>query len=321
MEFIAAYTSYVERELKKISIPDLPLTLYDPIRYFLQIGGKRMRPVLTLLGAELFGLGKERAIHAALAVEIFHNFTLIHDDIMDAAPLRRGYETVHIKWNSNTAILSGDMLMIKAYQLLEQQEGNLRLLLEAFNKTSVEICEGQQMDMDYQEKTAVSISDYIEMIRLKTSVLLGCALELAAIIANASEDDRKHIYNFGVYVGLAFQIQDDILDLYADPDKFGKQTGGDVIANKKTILYLLARENASDEQLKKLNALSIEQNGQLKVHETRQIFDEIGVKNKSVDMMNHYFFLAQQEMNKVSVPDKNKLLLNQISEYLLKRDV
>lgn len=321
MEFIAAYTSYVERELKKISIPDLPLTLYDPIRYFLQIGGKRMRPVLTLLGAELFGLEKERAIHAALAVEIFHNFTLIHDDIMDAAPLRRGYETVHIKWNSNTAILSGDMLMIKAYQLLEQQEGNLRLLLEAFNKTSVEICEGQQMDMDYQERTAVSISDYIEMIRLKTSVLLGCALELAAIIANASEDDRKHIYNFGVYVGLAFQIQDDILDLYADPDKFGKQTGGDVIANKKTILYLLARENASDEQLNKLNALSIEQNGQLKVHETRQLFDEIGVKNKSVDMMNHYFFLAQQEMNKVSVPDKNKLLLNQISEYLLKRDV
>ena len=177
------------------------------------------------------------------------------------------------------------------------------------------------MDMDYQEKTAVSINDYIEMIRLKTSVLLGCALELAAIIANASEDDRKHIYNFGVYVGLAFQIQDDILDLYADPDKFGKQTGGDVIANKKTILYLLARENASDEQLKKLNALSIEQNGQLKVYETRQLFDEIGVKNKSVDMMNHYFFLAQQEMNKVSVPDKNKLLLNQISEYLLKRDV
>lgn len=146
MEFISAYTTYIERELKKISIPDLPLTLYDPIRYFLQIGGKRMRPVLTLLGAELFGLEKEKAIHAALAVEIFHNFTLIHDDIMDAAPLRRGYTTVHIKWNSNTAILSGDMLMIKAYQLLEKQEGNLRLLLETFNKASVEICEGMQIN-------------------------------------------------------------------------------------------------------------------------------------------------------------------------------
>lgn len=321
MEFISAYTSYIERELKKINIPDLPLTLYDPIRYFLQIKGKRMRPVLTLLGAELFGVEKEKAIYAALAVEIFHNFTLIHDDIMDNAPLRRGYQTVHIKWNSSTAILSGDMLMIKAYQLLEQQEGNLRLLLETFNKTSVEICEGQQMDMDYQERENITISDYIEMIRLKTSVLLGCALELAAIIANASENDRKHIYNFGVYVGLAFQIQDDILDLYADPDKFGKQTGGDVIANKKTILYLLARENANDQQLNKLNALSIEQNKQQKISETKRLFDEIGVKNKSVEMMNNYFFMAQHEMNKINVPEKNKLLLNQISEYLLRRDV
>lgn len=321
MEFISSYTGYIERELKKISIPDLPLTLYDPIRYFLQIGGKRMRPVLTLLGAELFGIEKEKAIYAALAVEVFHNFTLIHDDIMDDAPLRRGYQTVHLKWNPNTAILSGDMLMIKAYQLLEQQEGSLRLLLETFNKTSVEICEGQQMDMDYQERENISIDDYIEMIRLKTSVLLGCALELSAIIANASESDRKHIYNFGVYVGLAFQIQDDILDLYADPDKFGKQIGGDVIANKKTILYLLAKENATGQQLNKLNTLSVEPNRQQKVSETKQLFDEIGVKDKSVDLMNHYFFLAQEEMRNVNVPEKNKFLLNQISEYLLRRDV
>lgn len=321
MKFIPAYTDYIESELKKLDFPESPSALYDPLRYFLQIGGKRMRPILTLLGTELFGLEKEKAIHAALAIEVFHNFTLIHDDIMDEAPLRRGFQTVHTKWNSTTAILSGDALMIKAYQLLQNQEGDLRQLLFSFNKTAVEVCEGQQLDMDFESRADIEIKDYIEMIRLKTSVLLGAALELAAIIANTTIENRTHIYNFGVNVGLAFQIQDDILDLYADPEKFGKQVGGDVLANKKTILYLLARKHATPGQLDKLRELADEPDDIKKITGTKQLFDDIGVKHMSIDMANHYFSLAQKEMNQIDVPQKNKIPLTELSQYLLKREI
>lgn len=321
MEFIPAYTGYIENELKKIGLPVSPSGLYDPIRYFLQIGGKRMRPILTLLGTELFGLEKEKAIHAALAIEVFHNFTLIHDDIMDEAPLRRGFKTVHTKWDASTAILSGDVLMVKAYQLLETQEGDLRQLLHVFNKTAVEVCEGQQMDMDFETRADISIDEYTEMIRLKTSVLLGGALELAAIISNTSPENRKHIYNFGVNVGLAFQIQDDLLDLYADPEKFGKQVGGDVLANKKTMLYLLARNNANQEQLNKLKGLEQEKDHAKKIAGTKQIFDEIGAKKLSLNIINHYFALAEQEMDNINVPIKNKVMLTELSKYLLNREV
>lgn len=321
MEFIPIYTGYIESELKKIYFPKSPSGLYDPIRYFLRIGGKRMRPVLTLLGAELFGLERERVIHAALAIEVFHNFTLIHDDIMDVAPLRRKFETVHTKWNVSTAILSGNVLMIKAYQLLEQQEGDLKQLLQTFNKTAVEVCEGQQLDMDFESRTDISIEDYINMIRLKTSVLLGGALELSAIVANTSTENRQYLYNFGINIGLAFQIQDDILDLYADPDKFGKQVGGDVLANKKTMLYLLAKKHATAEQLNKLQALAEEKNISKKIAETKQLFDEIGVKELSSRIVNHYFSIAKEEMNKIDVPEKNKIRLTELSEHILKREV
>lgn len=321
MEFISKYTDYVEKELQKIDFPESPLGLYESLSYFLQIGGKRMRPILTLLGTELFGVPKEKAIHAALAVELFHNFTLIHDDIMDEAPLRRGFETVHQKWDSNTAILSGDTLMIKAYQLLEQQQGDLPTMFFAFNKTAIEVCEGQQLDVDFAERTDVEIDDYIEMIRLKTSVLLGGALELAAIVAETTTENRTRLYNFGVNVGLAFQIQDDILDLYADPSKFGKQIGGDVVANKKTILYLLAKKYADTNQLERLEQFSKETDKTKKIAETKRLFDEIGVKDKSLEMVNHYFHLAKQQMEEIDVPAENKIPLTNLSNYLLKREV
>lgn len=321
MEFIPVYTRYIEQELKKIDIPDSPKELYDPLRYFLQIGGKRMRPILTLLGAELFGMEKEKALNAALAVEVFHNFTLIHDDIMDNAPLRRGYETVHTKWNSSTAILSGDVLMVKAYQLLEKQEGDLRKLLKSFNRTATEVCEGQQVDMNFETRSDITVDEYIDMIRLKTSVLLGGALELAAIIAETSEQNTTHLYNFGVNVGIAFQIQDDILDLYADPEKFGKQVGGDVVANKKTILFLLAKKHSNTSQLNKLNQLEKEENASDKITQTKALFDEMEVKQKSLDLVNYYFSLARKEMNEIEVPFENKEKLTQLSEYLLNREI
>lgn len=321
MEFIPAYTNYIEKELKKIELSDSPGELYDPIRYFLQIGGKRMRPILTLLGAELFGMEKEKALNAALAIEVFHNFTLIHDDIMDNAPLRRGYETVHTKWNPSTAILSGDVLMVKAYQLLEKQEGDLRQLLKSFNRTATEVCEGQQIDMNFEVRSDITVDEYIGMIRLKTSVLLGGALELAAIIAKTSEQNKTHLYNFGVNIGIAFQIQDDILDLYADPEKFGKQIGGDVVANKKTILFLLAKKYATTNQLQKLHKLATEKNVSDKINLTKVLFDEMSVKQKSLDLVHYYFSLAKKEMNEIDVYPENKEKLNQLSNYLLNREI
>lgn len=320
MEFISLYTNYIENELKKIDLPPSPARLYEPIRYFLSIGGKRMRPILTLLGAELFGLDKEKVINSALAVEALHNFTLLHDDIMDEAPLRRGFETVHKKWDANTAILAGDVLMVKAYQLLERQEGDLRQLLAVFNKTAVEVCEGQQLDMDFEKRSAITVKEYVEMIRLKTSVLLGGALELSAVIAGAGSKNRQHIYNFGVNVGLAFQIQDDILDLYADPGKFGKQVGGDVLSNKKTMLYLLAKEYADDKQQEKMEELVSETDPAKKIAGMKALFDQVGVKELALKQVNHYFSTAQQEMVQIDLPSENKSRLTKLSNFLLNRE-
>lgn len=321
MDFIQSYTNYIEEEIKKIKIPQQPIGLYDPVRYFLQIGGKRMRPILTLLGAEMFGLKKEDAIRASIAIECFHNFTLVHDDIMDEAPLRRGHETIHKKWDINSAILSGDILMIMAYQLLAGQKGDLKELMGVFSKVAIEVCEGQQMDMDFEKRDDISIAEYTKMIQLKTSVLLGAALELSAIIAGASKKDRKHIYNFGVNIGLAFQIQDDVLDLYADPKKFGKQVGGDVLANKKTMLYLMARDNATSSQLAYLKQLQLENNPSKKIENTINLFDEINAKELSLKMVYHYFSVAQNEINGIDVPEQSKEKLRNLSNFLLNRDV
>ena len=321
MQELAVYTRLLETELEKLEFPTHPVNLYEPLRYFLQIGGKRMRPILTLMGAELFGTLKENALPAALAVEIFHNFTLIHDDIMDAAPKRRNKETVHTKWNSNIAILSGDVLFVKGFQLLaKQQPDHLPALLDVFNTTAIEVCEGQQMDMDFESRENVSISEYIEMIRLKTSVLLGCALEMGAIIANGSKEDAKLLYNFGQHIGVAFQIQDDILDLYADPEKFGKQVGGDVISNKKTLLNLKAKEMADPVQLELLRQLSMESDLAFKVQKTREMYDQIGVKEACEAYMQEAYKDALLSIEQITVSESAKKPLLALAANLMHRD-
>lgn len=321
MDFIKSYTQLIEDEIKQLQLPASPQNLYDPLRYFMQIGGKRMRPILAILGAELFGKSKNHAINAAMAVEVFHNFTLIHDDIMDEAPLRRGNQTVHTKWNSNIAILSGDVLMVKAYELLAQQEtGDLRKMLQLFNKTAIEVCEGQQMDMDFETRENVTVVEYTEMIRLKTSVLLGCALELGAMTANASDADCKNIYDFGENLGIAFQIQDDVLDLYADPEKFGKQVGGDVLSNKKTMLYLKAKENANAQQSEILKQLYHLQDPIAKVEQTRQLFDQIGAKESCFEVMEFYYQKALTALNSMSIDEEKKKVLVELGDFLLVRE-
>ena len=316
------YTVLIEKELERIDFPSSPSNLYDPLRYFLKIGGKRMRPILTLLGAEAFGIDKEKALNAALAIEVFHNFSLIHDDIMDDAPLRRGQETVHEKWNNNIAILSGDVLLVKAYQLIAKNDHqSLPEILDIFNRTAVEVCEGQQMDMDFESRDNVSIDEYIEMIRLKTSVLLGCALETGAIVAGASKSDAKLIYEFGQQIGIAFQIQDDILDLYADPEKFGKQVGGDVICNKKTLLLLKAFEIANETQTAQLNALLAEQDLVLKVKAVRTLFDELGIREICKGIMNDHYNKAKLAMNQLSISEESKKPLLELAAYLMEREV
>lgn len=320
MDFLPIYTKYIETQLSTLNLPTTPKSLYEPLSYFLKIGGKRIRPILTLLGAEMFGLKKEQAVHAALAIELLHNFSLVHDDIMDNAPLRRGQKTVHQKWNLNVAILSGDAIFIKAYELLQQQEGDLRELLKSFNKAAIEICEGQQMDMDFESQDEISIDDYIQMIRLKTSVLLGCALEMAAIIAGCSEQDRKHCYDFGVNIGLSFQIQDDILDLYGEPEKFGKQIGGDVIENKKTILYLLAKKLANTEQLIELHSIKNELDNTKKIEKTKLLFETLNVRQSAEDVANNYYNKALFHLQHIQVNAENKLQLSQLSNFLLNRN-
>jgi len=316
------YTALIEQELERIDFPSRPSNLYDPLRYFLKIGGKRMRPILTLLGAEAFGINKDQAIHSALAIEVFHNFSLIHDDIMDDAPLRRGQETVHEKWNSSIAILSGDVLLVKAYQLIAKNDPkSLPIILDLFNKTAVEVCEGQQMDMDFESRDNVSIDEYIEMIRLKTSVLLGCALETGAIVAEASHKEAKLIYEFGEQIGIAFQIQDDILDLYADPEKFGKQVGGDVISNKKTLLLLKAFEIANEIQKAKLNTLLAEKELELKVKGVRALFDEMGIREICKEIMNDHYYKAKIAINQISISEESKMPLLELAAYLMEREV
>ena len=321
MQEISAYTAYIEKEIAGLDFPLTPSNLYDPLRYFMQLGGKRMRPILTLLGTELFGKKKEKAINAALSVETFHNFSLIHDDIMDEAPLRRNQATVHHKWNQNIAILSGDVLFVKAFQLLAKHEPHqLANLLELFNKTAIEVCEGQQMDMDFETRSDVTIEEYIEMIRLKTSVLLGCALEMGAIVANASQSDKKLLYTFGQHIGIAFQIQDDILDLYADPEKFGKQVGGDVISNKKTLLNLKAIELASSAQKEQLTQLSLSVDFDNKIKVTTEIYNVIGARAACEVVMQKHYEIALKALDTIEVTASKKIPLIKLAESLMQRE-
>ncbi|MDG0974653.1 MAG: polyprenyl synthetase family protein [Crocinitomicaceae bacterium] len=312
----------IEEKIEAVRFPANPANLYAPLNYFMTLGGKRTRPLLTLLGCVLFGKPGESAVNAAIAVELFHNFTLIHDDIMDKAPLRRGMSTVHTKWNENIAILSGDVLFVKAFEFLSNNDVRfLPQLIAVFTRTAAEVCEGQQMDMDFESRQDVTIEEYIEMIRLKTSVLLGAALEMGAIIAEASEEDKRLLYEFGMNVGIAFQLKDDILDLYADPDKFGKQVGGDILSNKKTFLLLTAEQNANSSQRSELKKIMDEFAGEEKIEAAKNLFDELGIQELAMDRMKDYYAAAKTAMDKISVPESAKQELLGIADYLMNREV
>ena len=290
----------------------------------LGIGGKRIRPVLTLLSHELFGGQAENVLSQALAIEVFHNFTLMHDDIMDVAPLRRGQATVHEKWDTNVAILSGDGMMIQSYELLaKNQEAKFLPLFRTFNKTAWEVREGQAMDMQFEKRLDVTTEEYLEMIRLKTAALLGCALELGAIAADASEEDAKHIRLFGEHIGLSFQLRDDYLDAFGDPEKFGKQVGGDILANKKTYLLIRALETAEGDDLQQLQAwLAMENpNPVEKVAAVTQLYTELGIRKETEAKINQYFDQAFLSIDQLNLQAAQKEALGKFLSGLVDREV
>ena len=300
--------------------PKHPATLYEPGEYFLQTGGKRIRPVICLMGNELFDNINPDTYSVATAIELFHNFTLIHDDIMDAAPLRRGIETVHSKFGESTALLSGDVMMIKAYEYINKiKPVYINRILSLFNKTAREVCEGQQLDMDFEKQESVLMSDYIHMITLKTSVLLAASLELGAILGGASEFNCRHLYEFGKHLGIAFQIQDDYLDAFGDPEKFGKNIGGDIRQNKKTFLLLYALEVASasqKEELKRLLASTDED----KVEKVLQIFKDCKVGDWVKQLKQKYLETALQHLEDIAVISIRKKPLIELAEILIQRE-
>ena len=300
--------------------PEIPASLYEPGEYFLSWGGKRIRPVMCLMGNEIFDNIKPDSYEVATAIELFHNFTLIHDDIMDEAPLRRGMETVHMKYGSNTALLTGDVMMIRAYEYLNKINGQyLSRILALFNKTAREVCEGQQLDIDFEKMTAVSLEAYIEMISLKTSVLLAASLEMGAIIGGASEGNCRHLYEFGKNLGIAFQIQDDYLDAFGDPEKFGKEVGGDIRQNKKTFLLLHALEVANAEQKKNLQQL-MQQNPVDKVQQVLTIFKECHVDEWANELKEKYLQTAVKHLYDIAVLAVRKKPLEELADFLIQRD-
>ncbi len=301
-----------------------PKSLYEPVSYILSLGGKKLRPILALMSADLFGESIDKAMHAALAVEVFHNFTLVHDDIMDDAPLRRGKVTVHEKWDVNTGILSGDAMLILAYQYLEVYEPHqLKDLLQLFSKTALEVCEGQQYDVDFEDRDDVTIEEYIKMISLKTSVLVGAALKMGAIVANASQSDADLIYDFGLNLGVAFQLQDDFLDAFGDPKTFGKQVGGDIIENKKTYLYIKAKELATDLQAKRLSELfsGIDIDDEVKVEEVKSIFVESKASELIREEIKKYTHKAFTVLDQMNLDLSKVQVLKSFGENLMNRNV
>jgi len=295
-------------------------TLYKAGDYFLQLGGKRIRPVLCLMGNELFDDIRTDGWYAANAVELFHNFTLIHDDIMDKAPLRRGKPTVHAKYDEPTALLAGDVLFVMAYEQISRISAEpMKKIMQLFNQTAREVCEGQQMDMEFEKNENVSQQDYLHMIELKTSVLLAAALQMGAILGGTGLGNQQHLYQFGKNLGIAFQVQDDYLDAFGDPGKFGKQVGGDIRANKKTFLLIHALEACGEDNRKKLLTL-MKENPEDKVEEVLKIFRKCGVDNWARELQESYTNKAMQHLEDVAVLSKRKEPLKKLAEYLLTRD-
>lgn len=322
---IDAYrTEFVNYLQEKITTKE-PKSLYEPITYILQLGGKRLRPVLTLLTADIFNSNYKEAQNAALAIEVFHNFSLVHDDIMDAAPLRRGKETVHQKWNLNTGILSGDAMLISAYQLFEYYDPEIfQALAKLFSKTALEVCEGQQYDVDFETRDDVTETEYLKMIEYKTAVLVGAAMKMGAIVAKASNEDAQKIYEFGRLLGIAFQLQDDYLDAFGDPKTFGKQVGGDIIENKKTFLYLKALQNASTEDKARLVDLFQEKsalNHDLKIEFVKQVFVKTGADVLTKKAIANYTQQAFKVLDTLDITAAKKQILIDFGKSLMERTV
>ena len=321
MTFAEALTM-INQEIQSIEYPENPSGLYDPIAYLLALKGKKIRPALTLLACNLYCDEVKEAIPMALAWEIFHNFTLMHDDVMDKADLRRGQATVHKKWDENTAILSGDAMLILSYKYMAKSSSqNLGALMDLFSDTAANICEGQQFDMEYENRTNISEKEYIEMIRLKTAVMLGACLKSGAIIGGASENDQQNLYDFGIQLGIAFQIQDDWLDVYANPDIFGKKTGGDILCNKKTFLLVTALETAKEEDKETLfywlnNFTQPEE----KINAVRQLYDKLSIKESTQVVLQNYYHQAINMLQKISVEPTRKKVLEDIAGNLIQRE-
>ncbi|MHA8067066.1 polyprenyl synthetase family protein [Aquirufa sp. ROCK2-A2] len=324
---IKQFLPALEDEVKQLDLGENPIELYEPIRYLMALGGKRMRPVLSLLAYSLFKNNWQNAIRPSLSIEIFHNFTLMHDDIMDKAPIRRGKQTVHEKWNDNIAILSGDVMLVKAYDYLNDAKNislaDFQYILQRFNKTAAEVCEGQQLDMNFETREQVTLPEYIEMIRLKTSVLVGFSMELGALLAGASRELSTQLYQIGELVGLGFQLKDDLLDVYGDPVKFGKQVGGDILANKKTYLLINALEKAQGKQSVELQdwLSQTQPDPQAKVAAITQIYNSLSIHQQTSEEIQSYFDQAFERMTALDISEDRKLSLLNFMSGLVDREV
>ena len=324
MHSIAQYQEFIAQYAAKQLLVKEPKALYEPVSYIMGLGGKRLRPVLTLLAAELFEANYQDALPAALAVEVFHNFSLVHDDIMDAAPLRRGHETVHEKWDVNTGILSGDAMLIMAYRYFESYEPQVfYTLVQLFSQTALEVCEGQQWDVDFENRDDVTQPEYLKMIEYKTAVLVATALKMGAIIANTSAHNAQLLYDFGLNLGLAFQLQDDYLDAFGNPETFGKQVGGDIIENKKTYLYLKAIEYAEPNdkmQLTQLFSIHPSDNSN-KIESVKNLFNRTGASQATQDAIEMYTQKALQLVEELPLDASKKALLIAFAQNLMHRTV
>lgn len=321
---IKKYQNSFVKYLEEYTVYREPKGLYEPITYILNLGGKRLRPVLTLMTADIFNIDYSKALDAALSIEVFHNFSLVHDDIMDDAPLRRGKTTVHEKWNINTGILSGDAMLIMAYQLFENYEPQVfQALAQLFSKTALQVCEGQQYDVDFETRSDVTIPEYLNMIECKTAVLVATAMKMGAIVAQASKEDQEGVYQFGRYLGIAFQLQDDYLDAFGTPETFGKQIGGDIIENKKTFLYLKALEFASKEDkilLEDLFAKNLDDNTN-KIEVVKQLFTSTGATTLTKQEIEYYTNKAFQVLDTLNIASDKKDMLKLFGKNLMRRTV
>lgn len=314
----------VNAHIEQLDYAHEPMNLYAPVKYILSLGGKRIRPAMMLMAYNMYRDDVEQILDPALALEIYHNFTLLHDDLMDHADVRRGKPTVHKRWDANTAILSGDVMLTLADVYMSRvDDAYFREVMATFHKTSIEIAEGQQYDMDFETRTDVTEAEYIEMIRLKTSVLLACALKIGAILGGATKEDAQHLYRLGECIGLAFQLRDDYLDVYGDPKVFGKKIGGDILCNKKTYLYINALRLANQEQRAELDrwATATEIDPEEKIAAVTAIYTALGLPEKSRAIEEHYYTLAKAELEALGVSDSQKAVLAQFMAMLMERDV